>query len=111
MYERCVSSRISTSNEQGLGFRVLPLGKGCRRLRSREDYGGTANQLGGYWTTIPPSGPVQSIIDSALNPAWGNTATKVVKIKVPSGIRLCQGQVASQGGLVGGGNQVVSPKT
>ena len=73
-------------------------------------YGGTANQLGGYWTTTPPAGPVQSIIDSALNPAWGNPATNVVKIEVPVGVRLYQGQAANQGGLVGGGNQVLFPK-
>ena len=73
-------------------------------------YGGSANQLGGYWTSTPPSGPVQSIVDSALNPVWGNTATNVVKIDVPSGVRLYQGQAARQGGLVGGGNQVLFPK-
>ena len=73
-------------------------------------YGGTADQLGGYWTTTPPSGPVQSIIDSALNPAWGNPATSVVKIEIPAGVRLYQGQAAAQGGLVGGGNQVLFPK-
>lgn len=74
-------------------------------------YGGTADQLGGYWTTTPPSGPVQSIIDSALNPAWGNPATSVVKIEVPAGVKLYQGQAAAQGGLVGGGNQVLFPRS
>lgn len=73
-------------------------------------YGGTAHQMGGYWTTTPPAGPVQSIVDSALNPAWGNPATSVVKIEVPSGVTLYQGQAAAQGGLVGGGNQVLFPK-
>jgi len=73
-------------------------------------YGGTANQMGGYWTTTPPSGPVQSIVDSALNPAWGNSATSVVKIEVPPGVVLYQGQTATQGGLVGGGNQVLFSK-
>ncbi|MGY4024929.1 DUF637 domain-containing protein [Aeromonas rivuli] len=73
-------------------------------------YGGTAQELGGYWTTTPPSGPVQSIIDSALNPKWGNTATNVVKIEVPKGIKYFEGIAAPQGGLVGGGNQVLFPK-
>lgn len=73
-------------------------------------YGGTANQLGAYWTNTPPKGPIQSIIDSAINPAWGNTAAHVVKIEVPIGIRLYQGQAAQQGGLVGGGSQVLFPK-
>jgi|GEM_PF-6168255 len=46
-------------------------------------YGGNASKLGSYWATTKPSGPVQSIIDSALNPAWGNPATNVVKIEAP----------------------------
>lgn len=53
---------------------------------------------------------MQSIVDSALNPAWGNTAINVVKIEVPAGVRIYQGQAASQGGLVGGGNQALFPK-
>jgi len=73
-------------------------------------YGGSANELDGYWTSTPPSGPVQSIVDSALNPVWGNTATKVVKIEVPPGVHLYQGQAGRQGGLVGGGNQILFPK-
>ena len=72
-------------------------------------YGGTAGQLGGYWTTTPPAGPVQSIIDSALDPVWGNTATKVVTIEVPAGTKFYQGVAAPQGGLVGGGSQVLFP--
>lgn len=73
-------------------------------------YGGTANQLGGYWTTTPPTGPLQSVIDSALDQTWGNPATNVVEIEVPAGVTLYQGQAATQGGLVGGGNQVLFSK-
>jgi len=53
---------------------------------------------------------VQSIIDSALNPEWGNTAVNVVKVEVPSGTKFFEGVAAQQGGLVGGGNQVLFPK-
>jgi filamentous hemagglutinin len=73
-------------------------------------YGGTAQELGGYWTATKPAGPVQSIIDSALKPEWGNTATNVVKIEVPIGTKYFEGVAAPQGGLVGGGNQVLFPK-
>jgi filamentous hemagglutinin len=73
-------------------------------------YGGTADEIGGYWTRTPPAGPVQSIVDSALNPIWGNPATNVVKIEVPVGTKFYEGIAAQQGGLVGGGNQVVFPK-
>jgi hypothetical protein len=69
-------------------------------------YGGSAGEIGGYWTRTPPAGPVQSIIDTALNPAWGNTATSVTRINVPAGTRIFEGVAAPQGGLVGGGNQV-----
>jgi filamentous hemagglutinin len=72
-------------------------------------YGEGVRELGNYWTTTPPSGPVQSIIDSALDPKWGNTATQVVKIEVPTGVKMYQGYAAQQGGLVGGGKQVVFP--
>jgi hypothetical protein len=47
------------------------------------------------------------MIDSALSPSWGNTAEKVVTIKVPAGTTIFEGFAAPQGGLVGGGNQVV----
>ena len=73
-------------------------------------YGGTAQELGGYWTATKPAGPVQSIVDSALNPKWGNTATSVVKIEVPIGTKYFEGVAAPQGGLVGGGSQVLFPK-
>lgn len=72
-------------------------------------YGGNAGELGSYWTRTPPSGPLQSTIDSALNPVWGNTAEKVVQINVPAGVKLYEGVAAPQGGLVGGGSQVVFP--
>ncbi len=72
-------------------------------------YGGSASEIGSYWTTKAPSGPVQSIIDSALNPAWGNSAINVVKIEVSAGVKFYQGAAAPQGGLVGGGDQVVFP--
>jgi RHS repeat-associated protein len=69
-------------------------------------YGGNSAQIGRYWTRTPPAGPLQSTIDSALNPAWGNSAEKVVKIRVPSGTRVFEGISAPQGGLLGGGSQV-----
>lgn len=72
-------------------------------------YGGSAKELGGYWTATQPTGPIQPIIDSVLNPKWGNTAMNVVKIEVPSGKKFFQGITAPQGGVVGSGNQVLFP--
>ncbi len=73
-------------------------------------YGGEAGQLGRYWTRTPPAGPMQSRIDSALNPAWGNTANSVSTIQVPAGTRIFDGFAAPQGGLLGGGSQVYIPR-
>ncbi|MBC6712428.1 RHS repeat-associated core domain-containing protein [Treponema sp. Marseille-Q3903] len=73
-------------------------------------YGGTAEQLGSYWTKTAPKGPLQSTIDLALKPEWGNTAENVVKINVPAGTTIFEGFAESQGGfLLGGGSQVVIP--
>jgi len=58
-----------------------------------------------------PEGPVQSIIDSALDQKWGNTAIKVVEMQVPAGTRLFEGVAAPQRGLVGGGNQIYFDKS
>jgi hypothetical protein len=49
------------------------------------------------------------MIDSALDPAWGNRATSWVGIRVPAGTIFYEGAVATQRGLVGGGNQVFLP--
>jgi len=63
-------------------------------------YGGTAEEIGIYWSRTPPSGPVQSIIDLALKPEWGNTATQVTKIHVPAGTTLYEGFAEAQGKLL-----------
>ena len=72
-------------------------------------YGGKAGQIRGYWTRTKPAGPVQSSIDSALNPQWGNTATNVATVRVPAGTTIYEGAAAAQGGLVGGGSRVFIP--
>jgi hypothetical protein len=73
-------------------------------------YGGKAGPLGSYWTRARPTGPLQSQIDSALNPVWGNTATNVSSVRVPAGTTIFEGSAAPQdilgGSLMGGGNQI-----
>jgi RHS repeat-associated protein len=73
-------------------------------------YGGKAGELGSYWTRTPPTGRLQSQIDSALLSQWGNTAQKVTRIQVPPGTKIFEGFAAPRGGLVGGGNQVFIPR-
>jgi hypothetical protein len=72
-------------------------------------YGGKVGEIGPYWTRTEPNGHLQSVIDSALDPAWGNNAGKIVRIDVPSGVKFFEGAAAPQRGLVGGGNQVFVP--
>jgi hypothetical protein len=73
-------------------------------------YGGTAGELGQFWTTVKPTGPLQAQIDFALNPKWGNAADRVVEVRVPAGQVIYQGVAAAQGGLTGGGIQVFVKK-
>ena len=49
---------------------------------------------------------MQSIIDSAINTKWGNTATNQIRATIPQGKAIYEGIAAPQGGLVGGGNQI-----
>jgi len=64
----------------------------------------------------PQSGGLQSQLDLALNPTWGNNATKVTTVTVPKGTVIYEGVAAPQlinggrGSLLGGGNQVFIPR-
>jgi hypothetical protein len=74
-------------------------------------HGGSARPVGSYWTRTEPFGPTQAQLDLALNPAWGNTATEVARIRVPPGTEVFEGfaapqQLAGGGTLPGGGSQV-----
>ncbi len=76
-------------------------------------YSDPARKMGPYWSRTPPAGPLQSVMDSALNPQWGNTADHVVTVRVPPGVRVYEGVAGPQswdtGSLLGGGNQVYIP--
>ncbi|MFT4397311.1 putative T7SS-secreted protein [Gordonia lacunae] len=76
--------------------------------------------VGGFWSRDMPQGPMQTQMDSALNPKWGNQANAVSSIEVPVGTRFFEGSVELQelgstgtripsggGVLLGGGNQIV----
>ena len=61
--------------------------------------------------------PISTSIWRAFSPKWVSglirplhTATSVVKIEVPIGTKYFEGVAAPQGGLVGGGSQVLFPK-
>jgi hypothetical protein len=67
---------------------------------------------GRFWTASEPSGPLQSVIDSALDQSWvlRNSATQLVTVRVPGGTIVYEGFAAPQGSLAGGGNQVYIPR-
>jgi hypothetical protein len=74
------------------------------------DFSDPSRKLGAFYTREPSLGPTQSILDNALLPEWGNRATHSIAIRVPAGTHVFEGPTAAQGGLVGGGHQVVIPK-
>lgn len=57
-------------------------------------YGGNAGKIGRYMTAIPQNGGMQSQIDLALNPDWGNTAQSVTTVTVPKGTTIYVGTAA-----------------
>ena len=82
--------------------------------------GGNAREVGSYMSMTPQNGGLQSQLDLALNPAWGNTTENVTKVVVPKGTLIYEGIAAPQsiydslknviGTLPGGGNQVYIPE-
>jgi hypothetical protein len=82
-------------------------------------YGGNAEKVRPWFTTIKPQGPAQAQIDLALNPQWGNTATTITTVKIPKGTTIYEGFAGQQiivkpGGdtftLQGGGIQIYVPE-
>jgi filamentous hemagglutinin len=80
------------------------------------DYGGSAKVDGRYWTPEPSKGPLQSQLDSAVLPEWGNTFQNQAVIKIPKGTTYYEGAAAAQTGtqgtkstLHGGGTQIFLP--
>ena len=79
-------------------------------------YGGGSGEVGLYMSRTPQSGGLQSQLDLALNPKWGNAATNVTKVTVPKGTIIYEGFAGPQtindgaGFLMGGGNQIYIPE-
>jgi hypothetical protein len=67
---------------------------------------------------VPQNGGIQSQIDFALRPEWGNNTKHVTKVIVSKGTTIYEGTAAPQtlnktiggtGQLIGGRNQVYIP--
>nr|WP_105027496.1 RHS repeat-associated core domain-containing protein [Limnobacter sp. SAORIC-690] len=81
------------------------------------DHGGKASADGRFWTPEPSAGPLQSQLDSAVLPEWGNTFENQSKMTLPEGTVYYEGPAAPQTGtvgmrpqLMGGGIQIYVPK-
>jgi len=72
--------------------------------------GDRGNPTGSFWTATEPHGPLQSVVDLALDQNWGNPATQVIRAQIPAGTTVYEGAAAAQRGLVGGGHQVYIPR-
>ncbi|MCD6040366.1 MAG: hypothetical protein K0R98_1614 [Rickettsiaceae bacterium] len=67
------------------------------------------NALGNFWTAVQLKGPLQSVIDLALDQNWGNTAVQTYSRVFPAGTQVYEGAAAGQRGLVDGGSQIYIP--
>jgi hypothetical protein len=77
---------------------------------------GQSGEFGAYWSLEKPVGSLQTRIDLALLPEWGNIsntpfyaqATHYTVIEIPAGTVIHVGEVGSQGGAwVGGKSQLI----
>jgi hypothetical protein len=78
-------------------------------------YGNNSPRLGPYWTTTFPAGALQSQLDSAINPEWGNSFEGLATAEIPAGTEVFEGSAGPQdliggGSLMGGGNQIYIPQ-
>lgn len=71
--------------------------------------GPRGNATGSFWTRTEPRGPLQTVIDLAIDQNWRNPATRVIRAEIPAGTTIYEGFAAAQRGLVGGANQVYIP--
>lgn len=82
--------------------------------------GGTAGEVGSYLSLKPQGGGLQSQLDLALNPSWGNTAENITEVLAPKGTTIYEGIAAPQniydslgnviGTFPGGESQVYIPE-
>ena len=73
-------------------------------------------KVGSYMTRTPQNSVMQTQLDLALNPDWGNYATNMTQVTVPKGTVIYEGVAGPQiinggaGQLLGGGNRVYIPE-
>ena len=95
-------------------YAVIKLDKNLNAYRTWSP--GQSKEFGAFWTIDKPLGSLQSRIDSALRPEWGNIAgtsfysqsSRYTEIMIPKGTVINIGEVGSQGGAwIGGKSQLL----
>ncbi|MGR6919803.1 RHS repeat domain-containing protein [[Actinomadura] parvosata] len=73
--------------------------------------GNAVRELGEYYSVQRPVGVIQARIDKALPPVWDDGKECIVTtgyaVKIPSGVRVFEGEVASQGSWYMGGTDQI----
>ncbi len=102
--------KVSETYRSGAYRKVVTLTDDVKLYRV---YGGSAQDMGRFWSRNKPEGPMQVVVDLALDPS-NNVISNWVEITVPKGTVMYEGVVgpmAVKGGqILGGGNQVFIEK-
>jgi hypothetical protein len=72
-------------------------------------WGEGSGRVSSYITRNRPDSRLKAIIDLALAPEFNNSAIWISEVRVPAGVPIYEGLVASVGSLRGQGNQVYVP--
>ncbi len=89
--------------EGGFGFNAYRVWGGRATLEGGE--------YGTYYSPFPQVGGLQSMIDNAIDPAWGNNGGSVSCVNLRPGTVMYYGISANQGGSwVGGNVQIYVPR-
>jgi RHS repeat-associated protein len=86
-------------------------GSGIDVYRTWGGKAGETGRDGTFYSLTPQAGGIQSIIDNAILPSWGNTAESVSCVNLPGGTTAYVGTSATQGSwYMGGTIQLYVPK-
>ncbi|KGQ69427.1 hypothetical protein OA57_11665 [Chelonobacter oris] len=116
-YDATVNGSLPASIAEtfsGGRYAVIKLDENLKAYRTWSP--GQSREFGAFWAVDKPLGSLQSRIDSALRPEWGNIAgtsfysqsSRYTEIIIPKGTEINIGEVGSQGGAwIGGKSQLL----
>jgi hypothetical protein len=101
-------SRDIAENFMGGRYNMMRLGSGLSSDRAlyrtygpQEDWRGSPNSGGTYFSLEPAAGPLQNMLDNAVAPEWGNTGENSVCLYLPPGTVVAVGLSAPRMDLAG----------